>query len=155
MLIRPILAPTAAILSTALSVTAALSQGIGAGIFDLSEYSEQARFGSWRVSCTAEGNFSRTGQTRDCLLEEDSGFVIFAYPSGYYVLGLRDAAPGDTVYNRNLATEPRNVILTYFGPGFTEEYLDDMGVSRAGVPIVPDAEGFADAEAEALRLSGG
>lgn len=30
-----------------------------------------------------------------------------------------------------------------------------MGVSRAGVPIVPDAEGFADAEAEALRLSGG
>lgn len=153
--IRPALAPTAAILSTALSVTAALSQGICAGIFDLSEYSEQARFGSWRVLCTEEGNVSRSGQTRDCLLEENSGFVIFAYPSGYYVLGLRDAAPGDMVYNRNLATEPRSVILTYFGPGFTEEYLDDMGVSRGGVPIALNADGYGEAEAEALRLIGG
>jgi len=152
MSISPALARTALILATVFPAAPVLAQGVGQGIYDLSHYSEQSRFGAWQVLCTAEGETSRPDQSRDCLLEEDSGFVIFTYPTGYFTLGLRDAAPGDLVFGRSLSEETNGVLQTYFGPGFTEEGLDEMGVARDGAAVTLDATGYAEAEAEALRL---
>jgi len=130
--------------------------GVGNGFFDLSLYAPETRFGSWQVACTAPGTASRQDQTRDCLLEEDSGLVIFVYPSGYYVFTLRDPGPGDMVLGWVLEGEPfGGVIVTYFGPGFTEDHIEGMTITRSGQEITIAEAGYGEAEALALRLSRG
>lgn len=151
----PALFPALA-LATALPHIALAQGGVGNGYFDLSLFAPEGRFGGWQVACTAPGTTSRTDQTRDCLLEEDSGLVIFVYPSGYYVFTLRDPGPGDEVLGWVLDEEPfGGVIVTYFGPGFTEEFIDGMTIARGGEEIAVSAVGSGEAEALALRLSAG
>ena len=125
---------------------------VGAGNYDLSDYTLESTHGIWQVLCTAPGSGSRHNDLRDCAVEDDQGFVMFVYPSGYYALTLRDPVDGDRLFGQDMTEGGNEAVLTYYSPAFTAEMIGDLGVDQGGEVRMLNPEGFAEAEARALTL---